>query len=116
MGQFKRLRDAAIAVVLLVIPFFVLSANLRDPSEVTLWDAPLLQLSVPFQSAATWMAGRTSDLVEDYVYLVEVEEDNDALRARNARLEAANTRLEGEGLENRRLRSLLGLRERIHGE
>jgi rod shape-determining protein MreC len=116
MGQFKRLRDAAIAVVLLVIPFFVLSANLRDPTEVTLWDQPLLQLSAPFQSAATAAAHWTRDLVEDYVYLVEVEEDNEALRARVARLETDHRRLEGEGLENRRLRSLLGLRERIAGE
>lgn len=116
MNQFKRLRDAAIAVVLLVIPFFVLSTNLRDPTEVTNWDAPLLQLSAPFQSAATWAARWTSALVEDYVYLVEVEEENDALRARVARLESDHRRLEGEGLENRRLRSLLGLRERIAGE
>ena len=67
MSQFRRLRDAAIAVVLLVIPFFVLSANLRDPTDVTWWDAPLLQLSAPLQSAATWAARWTSDLVEDYV-------------------------------------------------
>jgi rod shape-determining protein MreC len=116
MSQFKRLRDAAFAVVLLVIPFFVLSANLRDPTEVTLFDSWLLQLSAPFQSAATWAARRTSDFVEEYVYLVEVEDENEALRAANARLEIANARLEGEGLENRRLRSLLGLRERIAGE
>lgn len=116
MSQFKRLRDAALAVVLLVIPFFVLSANLRDPSEVTVFDGPILQLSAPFQSAATWAARWASDLVQDYVYLVEVEEENEALRARVARLETDHRRLEGEGLENRRLRSLLGLRERIAGD
>ena len=87
MGQFKRIRDALVAIALLVIPFFVLSANLRDPSEATGFDQPILQISAPIQSFATTTAGFVSDIVEDYVYLVEVEEENEALRARLARLE-----------------------------
>ena len=116
MSQFKRLRDVAVAVALLIVPFFVLAANLRDPSEATVWDQWLLRISAPFQSVATSVARFASDLFEDYVYLVEVREEHEALRARVARLEADRRRLEAEGLENRRLRSLLGLRERIGGE
>jgi rod shape-determining protein MreC len=116
MGQFRRLRDAIAAIALLVVPFFVLSANLRDPSEATSWDAPILQISAPIQSFATSTARWVSDILEDYVYLVEVEEENEALRARVGRLERERRRLEAEGLENRRLRSLLGLRERLGAE
>lgn len=116
MGQFRRLRDAVAAIALLVIPFFVLSANLRDPSEATGFDQPILQLSAPIQEAATVTARWVEGLFEDYVYLVEVEEENEALRARVARLERDRRRLEAEGLENRRLRSLLGLRERLGAE
>jgi rod shape-determining protein MreC len=116
MGQFKRIRDALVAIALLVIPFFVLSANLRDPSEATGFDQPILQISAPIQSFATTTASWVSDIVEDYVYLVEVEEENEALRARLARLERERRRLEAQGLENRRLRSLLGLRERLGAE
>jgi rod shape-determining protein MreC len=53
---------------------------------------------------------------QDYVYLVDVKEENDRLRAENARLEEESRRLRAEALENRRLRSLLQLRERIGGE
>ena len=116
MGQFRRLRDAVLAIALLVIPFFVLSANLRDPSEATGFDQPILQLSAPIQGAATATARWVEGLLADYVYLVEVEEENEALRARVARLERDRRRLEAEGLENRRLRSLLGLRERLGAE
>lgn len=113
MGQFRRLRDAIAAIALLVVPFFVLSANLRDPSETTGFDGPILAVSAPLQSFATLTARWVSDILEDYVYLVEVEEENEALRARVGRLERERRRLEAEGLENRRLRSLLGLRERL---
>ena len=41
MNQLRRFRDAAVAVVLLVLPFFFLSANLKDPDEVGLVDAGL---------------------------------------------------------------------------
>ena len=116
MGQFRRLRDAVLAIALLVIPFFVLSANLRDPSEATGFDQPILQLSAPIQGAATATARWVEGLLADYVYLVEVEEENEALRASVARLERDRRRLEAEGLENRRLRSLLGLRERLGAE
>ncbi len=116
MSQFKRFRDAAIVVVLLALPFFFLSANLRDPSRTTLLDRLVLELSSPFQSVATGAARWVSDIAEEYVYLVEVREENDRLRARLARLEEERARLAAEGIENRRLRSLLSLRERVGGE
>ncbi len=50
------------------------------------------------------------------MYLVDVKGENDRLRAENARLAEENRRLRSEALENRRLRSLLQLRERIGGD
>ena len=57
MNQLRRFRDAAVAVVLLVLPFFFLSANLKDPDEVGLVDAGLLKISAPLQYVATEAAG-----------------------------------------------------------
>ena len=51
---------------------------------------------------------------EEYVYLVEVQEENERLRAELARIERDRHVLEAERLENRRLRSLLQLRERVN--
>lgn len=116
VSQFKRIRDIAIASVLLVIPFFVLNASLRDPTRQTWLDQQILSMLTFVQSGGTSAARVFSELVDDYVYLVEVRQENDRLAARVARLEAERHGLLAEGLENRRLRSLLQLRERVGGE
>jgi len=116
MSQFRRLRDAAIAILLLALPFFVLNANLREPGRDNFYDGPILELSAPIQSLAASVARAVSDFFDDYVYLVEVREENDRLRARLARLDQEHEQLTAEALENRRLRSLLSLRERVGGQ
>lgn len=116
MNQFKRLRDAAISVALLAFPFFVLSAHLRDPARMNWFDEGVLSATSGFQSVAAGAARWVSDVVEDYVYVVEVGDENDRLRHQVARLEEERQRLSAEGIENRRLRSLLQLRERLGGE
>jgi rod shape-determining protein MreC len=116
VNQFKRLRDVAICVALLAIPFFVLSAHLRDPARTNELDQTILSLTGNIQSFAAGAARWVGDVLEEYVFLVEVKRDNDRLRARLARLEQEREVLAAEGLENRRLRSLLQLRERLGGE
>lgn len=116
MNFFRRFRDAAICVALLAIPFFFLNANLKDPASTNVLDRLVLQASAPIQYVATQFAHGVSSVWEDYVWLVDVKEDNDRLRAQNARLRAENTRLAQQGRENRRLRALLQLREQIGGE
>ena len=116
MSQFRRLRDAAIAILLLALPFFVLNANLREPGRDNFYDGPILELSAPIQSLAASVARAVSDFFDDYVYLVEVRQENDRLRARLARLDQEHEQLTAEALENRRLRSLLSLRERVGGQ
>ncbi len=104
------------AVVLLVLPFFFLSANLKNPSEVGLVDSGLLKISAPLQYVATEAAGALSSLLEEYFYVVEVGRDNDRLRDENDRLREDNRLLRVEAGENDRLRDLLELRERLPGE
>ncbi len=104
------------AVVLLVLPFFFLSANLKNPSEVGLVDSGLLKISAPLQYVATEAAGALSSLLEEYFYVVEVGRDNDRLRDENDRLREDNRLLRFEAGENDRLRDLLELRERLPGE
>ena len=116
VSQFRRLRDAAIAIALLAVPFFVLNANLHEPGRDNWYDTPILEASTPIQSLASGVAHAVSDFLDDYVFLVEVREENDRLRARLARLESEHEVLTAEALENRRLRSLLSLRERLGGQ
>ena len=81
MNYFSTLRDVAIVIALLVVPFLFLRSHLKDPSDLSLLDRGILRVSGPIQYVAQWAADTTSGLVEDYVYLVDVRQDNDRLRA-----------------------------------
>src|SRR5262245_41181139 len=115
MSLFRRLRDAAICLVLLALPFFVLKANLSDPARMNAIDRGVLQLSAPIQYVATQLANGVSVMLQEYVYLVEVKRDNQRLREENARLREANFRLQAAAEENRWLRRLLQLRDQVKG-
>ena len=115
MSLFRRIRDAAACVVLLALPFFFLRSNLKDPSEVSAFDRVILQSSAPMQYGASQLAHGVSGILQEYVYLVDVKEANDRLRAENARLREANQKLAAHAVENHRLRRLLQLRDQLPG-
>jgi rod shape-determining protein MreC len=115
MHLFRRFRDAVVCIVLLALPFFVLRANLNDPSKVNAVDGKILELSAPIQFGATQLAQGVSAVLQEYVYLVDVKRDNDRLRAENVRLHEDNYRLSNAATENRRLRRLLQLRDELRG-
>lgn len=115
MHLYKRFRDAALCIVLLALPFFVLRANLKDPSRTNAFDRVILEASAPIQYGTTQFAQGVSAVLQEYVYLVDVKHDNDRLRAENARLLEDNNRLATSATENRRLRRLLQLRDELRG-
>jgi rod shape-determining protein MreC len=115
MHLYRRFRDAALCIVLLALPFFVLRANLKDPSRTNAFDRVILEASAPIQYGTTQLAQGVSALLQEYVYLVDVKRDNDRLRAENARLFEDNNRLMTAATENRRLRRLLQLRDELRG-
>ena len=116
MSYFRRFRDAAISIALLIIPFLFLNANLSDPSSTSVVDQLFLQLSAPVQYLAAEAAESVSGVVEEYVYLVDVRQENERLRMDSERLAEENRLLRVEARENQRLRDLLALRERLRGE
>ena len=115
MHLYRRFRDAVVCIALLALPFFVLRANLADPSRVNALDRAILEFSAPIQYGTTQLAQGISSVLQEYVYLVEVKRDNDRLRAENARLREDNFRLSNAATENRRLRRLLQLRDELRG-
>lgn len=116
MSFFRRFRDAAICVALLALPFFFLRANLKDPGKTNAIDRLMLGASAPVQWTATRLALSASSYIQDYVYLVEVNEENARLEQENARLREANAKLYAAAAENRRLRKLLQLRDNLRGQ
>lgn len=116
MNQLRRFRDVGVSVALLVLPFFFLKANLQDPSKLSMIDSVLLEASSPIQYVGAEAAHAVSALVEEYVYLVDVKEDNERLQLDNTRLREENRSLRAQARENERLRDLLHLRQRLGGD
>ncbi len=116
MNLFKRYKDELVAIALLALPFFVLRANLSNPEKASYLDRWLMQISAPVQWAAVKVATGVSSAVEEYVYLVEVERENERLGYENARLLQQVRDLEAVERENERLRTMLVLRDQVPGE
>jgi rod shape-determining protein MreC len=116
MNYFRTLRDGAICVVLLVLPFVVLNSSLKDPSNANALDRTVLELSGGVQWLASQAAYSFSGVFSDYVHLVDVHQESDRLRMDNSRLREEVRTLRVQADENRRLRDLLALRNRIQSE
>ncbi len=116
MSPIKRYRDLAVVVVLLAIPFFFLRANMKRPENLNAMDRAFLRVSAPIEFAASSVARGVSNLVGDYVYLIDVKKDNERLAYDNARLRENVHRLQQQEVENMELRRLLQLRESTPGD
>lgn len=112
----KRYRDWIIVVLALAVPFWFLRASMKDPRQATGADKVLIEIATPVQYAAAALARGISGLWGDYVYLVDVKQDNASLLAQNARLRQRVSELESLEAENRRLRRLLDLKNVTEGE
>jgi len=109
----KRYRDLVIVLLALAVPFWFLRASMRDPRQVSGPDRVIVAIATPVQYAAATLARGLSNLWGDYIYLVDVKEDNRSLASQNARLQERVRKLEALEEENRRLKRLLDLRSSL---
>lgn len=113
----KRYRDVIIVLLALAVPFWFLRYSMqRDPRALSGPDRLILRVITPIQYAAATLARGLSGVWGEYVYLVDVKQDNAKLAAKNARMQARVRKLERLEAENRRLRGLLELRNRIKAD
>lgn len=114
--NFKRYRDIVIVLLALAVPFWFLRASMRDPRQVSGPDKVIIGIATPVQYAAATLARGLSNLWGDYIYLVDVKEDNRSLASQNARLQERVRKLEALEEENRRLKRLLDLRSSLKAD
>ncbi|MFO0755448.1 MAG: rod shape-determining protein MreC [Byssovorax sp.] len=106
----RRYSDFVIVLLALAVPFWFLRASMRDPKQVSGPDKVIVRIATPVQYAAATLARGLSNLWGDYIYLVDVKEDNTRLSSQNVRLQERVRKLEALEEENRRLRRLLDLK------
>ena len=116
MSFLSRYKDVIVCILALVIPFFFLKANLKEEGELNAIDRVVLTISSPIQWAATATAEAVGDVWTDYIYLVDLREENERLRFENRRLRAENALYLETEQEVRRLRQMLTFRETFDGE
>ncbi len=114
--NFKRYRDIIIVLLALAVPFWFLRASMKDPTEVSGPDKVVVRIAAPIQGVASTFARGLSDVWGDYVYLVDVKEDNARLASDNARLGDRVRQLETLEQENARLRRLLELKGSVRAD
>jgi rod shape-determining protein MreC len=112
----KQARDVVIVVVLLAVPFFVLKANMKSPESQSTMNGYILRVSAPIEVAAAMIARGVGDVWDDYVYLVDVKQDNARLAYDNARLREQVHSLEQAEVDSRQLRRLLQLKDSTPGD
>ncbi len=111
--NWKRYRDLVIVLLALAVPFLFLRASLRDPKQASGPDRLIVALSAPIQTAAATLARGLSDIWGNYVYLVDVKDDNAKLASQLARANEKIRQLEGNEVEARRLKRLLAMKDNL---
>ena len=106
----KKYRATIVSFLGLTVPLFLLYSHgkHRPPEHQTIVESAMMHVTGPFQRFMNGAVEAVSGVWHDYVALVEVKQDN-------ARLNKRVSDLEGQALENQRLRRenerLLGLCE-----
>ncbi len=112
----RRYIDYVLAVVLLLVPAAILRSSLRNPEDQNGFDRVVLRISSPLQAAASWVVGGIGGLLGDYIWFVDVEDENDELRAANLRLREELGQLRGVSDQLQKLEQLVDIKSRTPGE
>lgn len=117
MASFRRrLVDYSLAGLLCLMPIALLRANLAEPGDLNGFDRAVLRISAPLQAAVAWVVEGVAGVGADYVWLVDVEDENDELRAENARLHQEIAALRRQADDTAALEALVSLRRRTVAE
>lgn len=109
----RRYRELIGVVALLAVPLVLYVAGTKDVGQRNIVDRGILTVFAPVQKAVTWAIEGGQDLWYGYIYLVDVREENLALRAESLVLRGRVAAVDEVLGENERLRRLLAFRRAV---
>jgi rod shape-determining protein MreC len=112
----RRILDYSLAAILLALPVVILQAGLKEPGQLSGFEQAVLRISSPLQAAVSWMVEGVGGVWSGYVGLVDVEEENEELRAENERLRHQLGAARRTAADARTLEQLVGLRRETDAE
>ncbi|NUN15825.1 MAG: rod shape-determining protein MreC [Myxococcales bacterium] len=108
----RKYRDTATTLVVLILPLFSMYFHGKVRDNSTVFERTLVALTAPAQRVAALIVGGIQDVWTEYINLVGLQAANEELRNENQILLGEALRAKKLKLENQRLKSLLGFRER----
>lgn len=85
LGMRRRLIDWGLTGLLVIIPALVLRASLSR-GEPSGFDKAILRITAPLEAGVTWLVEGIGGIWTSYVAVIDVEDENEELRAENERL------------------------------
>jgi rod shape-determining protein MreC len=109
----RRYPIPALILLLLFVALALMSLRIKQQRGIAFLDALLMEFCSPFQSASTAVIQTVHRTVEQYLFLVQLQKENEILKQRIAELQKENHLKEEALLANERLRKLLEFRDKI---
>ena len=99
-------------VLFLLLALILMSLRAKQRKGVDFFDAFVMEVCSPFQKGATFMIKAVQGTFQQYVFLINLEEENRRLKQKIAQLQEQNHQMKEMKLANERLRELLQFREK----
>ncbi len=110
----QRLIDYTFAGLVLIVPIFFLNGSSaayeRSYQDLNVFDEAVLRVSSPLQVGASWAIESVSGVWNRYVFLVDVEKQNEQVRAENTRLRQELVIVRQSTLKTKELERLIDVR------
>ena len=112
---FRRYRVSIFAVIFLATALLTISSRINNVERLAFIDWALLEIASPFQKAVTYSTDALGNLIDSYVFLVDLKRENVVLRKKMTELREENSLLRERAIASGRLQNLLRFSKKIPG-
>ena len=109
---FRKYTLTAFVISLLLLALVLMSLRVKQRGGLDSLDALLIEICSPFQKGSTFVIKTIYGVLQQYVFILHTQQENELLKRRISELQQENHRLQELASTHERLRSLLQFREK----